>query len=136
MRCFLILIYTFVYNLPMTRVLYYVDGALMLKSYRVTFTGRGNSSLISLFSTISYGRGSLSQIIIPSTLLPRNVHRSNPPRDHRTNFNDINENSLLQRSMGNTHNVVNSPTGVHSKEVDHGDGGESYGDTRQNFDLE
>lgn len=120
----------------MTRVLYYVDGAPMLKSYRVTFTGRGNSPLISLFSTTSYGRGSLSQIIIPATQLPRNVHRSNPPRDHRTNFNDINKKSLLQRSMGNIHNVVNSSTGVHSKEVDHGDGGESFGDTRQNFDLE
>lgn len=118
MRCFLILLYAFVYNLPMTIVSYYVDGVPMLKSYRVTFTGRGNSPLISLFSTISFGRGSLSQIIIPSTLLPRNVHRNN--------FNNMNENSLLQRFHGNTYKFVNSQIDAHSKEVGREDVGESF----------
>lgn len=118
MRCFLILLYAFVYNLPMTIVSYYVDGVPMLKSYRVTFTGRGNSPLISLFSTTSFGRGSLSQIIIPSTLLPRNVHRNN--------FNNMNENSLLQRFHGNTYKFVNSQIDAHSKEVGREDVGESF----------
>lgn len=128
-ECFLILIYAFVYNLSLTRVPYYVDGVPMLKSYRVTFNGSGNSPLISLFSTTSYGRGSFSQIIIPSTLLPRNVLRSNQPPDRRTNLNEINEKSILQRIHGNQHKGVDSHIDAHSK-LDHVNGGEGFGNTR------